>query len=48
MKWDGASGCLFVIDPRQDMFFILLEQTPSERQKIQPAVKRLIYEAMEN
>jgi CubicO group peptidase (beta-lactamase class C family) len=48
LKWDGASGCYFVIDRKQDMFFILLEQTPSERQKIQPAVKRLIYEAMEN
>ena len=33
LKWDGASGCYFVIDPRQDMFFVLLEQTPSERQK---------------
>jgi CubicO group peptidase (beta-lactamase class C family) len=48
LKWDGASGCYFVIDRKQDMFFILLEQTPSERQRIQPAVKRLIYEAMEN
>jgi len=48
IKWDGASGCLFVVDHKQDMFFVLLEQTPSERQKIQPAVKRLIYEAMEN
>ncbi len=48
LKWDGASGCLFVIDRKQDMFFILLEQTPSERQRIQPTVKRLIYEAMEN
>jgi CubicO group peptidase (beta-lactamase class C family) len=48
LKWDGASGCYFVIDRKQDMFFVLLEQTPSERQKIQPAVKRLIYEAMEN
>ena len=48
LKWDGASGCYFVIDPRQDMFFVLLEQTPSERQKIQPALKKLIYEAMEN
>jgi len=47
LKWDGASGCYFVIDRKQDMFFMLLEQTPSERQKIQPAVKRLIYEAME-
>ena len=48
LKWDGASGCYFVIDPKQDMFFILLEQTPSERQRIQAAVKKLIYEAMEN
>jgi CubicO group peptidase (beta-lactamase class C family) len=48
LKWDGASGCYFAIDPKQDMFFILLEETPSERQKIQPMVKKLIYEAMEN
>ena len=47
MKWDGASGCYFVIDRKQHMFFILLEQTPSECQKIQPMVKKLIYEAME-
>jgi CubicO group peptidase (beta-lactamase class C family) len=48
LKWDGASGCYFVIDPKQDMFFVLLEQTPSERQPIQKAIKLLIYEAMEN
>jgi CubicO group peptidase (beta-lactamase class C family) len=48
LKWDSASGCYFVIDRRQDMFFVLLEQTPSERVRIQAAVKKLIYEAMEN
>jgi len=48
LKWDGASGCYFVIDRKQDMFFVLLEQTPSERQRIQRTVKLLIYEAMEN
>jgi CubicO group peptidase (beta-lactamase class C family) len=48
LKWDGASGCYFVIDRRQDMFFILMEQTPSERGRIQATVKKLIYEAMEN
>jgi CubicO group peptidase (beta-lactamase class C family) len=48
LKWDGASGCYFVIDRKQDMFFVLLEQTPSERQRIQKAVKLLIYEALEN
>jgi CubicO group peptidase (beta-lactamase class C family) len=48
LKWDGASGCYFIIDPRQDMFFVLLEQTPSERQRIQREVKKLVYEALEN
>ena len=48
LKWDGAGGCYFVIDRRQDMFFVLLEQTPSERGRIQPEVKKLIYEALEN
>src|ERR1700744_593985 len=48
LKWDGASGCYFVVDRKQDMFFVLLEQTPSERQKIQPAVKKLIYEGLKN
>jgi CubicO group peptidase (beta-lactamase class C family) len=48
LKWDGASGCYFVIDRKQDMFFVLLEQTPTERQRIQRTVKQLIYEAMEN
>jgi CubicO group peptidase (beta-lactamase class C family) len=48
LKWDGASGCYFVVDRKQDMFFVLLEQTPSERQRIQRMLKQLIYEAMEN
>ena len=49
LKWDGATGCYFVIDSRrQDMFFVLLEQTPTERhERISVAIlKQLIYEAM--
>jgi hypothetical protein len=30
------------------MFFVLMEQTPSERGRIQATVKELIYGAMEN
>ena len=48
LKWDGASGCYFVIDRKQDMLFVLLEQTPTERQRVQRTLKQLIYEAMEN
>ena len=48
LKWDGASGCYFVVDRKQNMFFVLLEQTPTERQRIQRTLKQLIYEALEN
>jgi len=48
IKWDGASGTYFVIDPANDMFFILLENSPSERTRIQPALKRIIYDALQN
>jgi CubicO group peptidase (beta-lactamase class C family) len=48
LNWDGASGCYFVIDRKQDLFFVLLEQTPTQRQRIQRTLKQLIYEALEN
>src|SRR6478736_3196831 len=48
LKWDGASGCYMVIDRRQDMLFVLLEQTPSERQRVQRTLKQLVYESLEN
>ena len=46
IKWDGASGTYFVVDPANDMFFILLENSPSERTRIQPALKQIIYDAL--
>lgn len=48
LKWDGASGCYMVIDRKQEMMFVLLEQTPTERQRVQRTLKQLVYEAMEN
>ena len=48
LKWDGASGCYMVIDRKQDMLFVLLEQTPSERQRVQRTLKQLVYESLEN
>jgi CubicO group peptidase (beta-lactamase class C family) len=47
IKWDGASGTYFVVDPANDMFFILMENSPSERTRIQPALKRIIYDAFD-
>jgi CubicO group peptidase (beta-lactamase class C family) len=46
VRWDGAGGTFFFIDPKDDMFAILMVQTPSQRGRIQMELKTLIYEAL--
>ncbi len=45
-RWDGVAGTFFFIDPRDDLFVICMMQTPSQRGRIQTALKTLIYEAL--
>jgi CubicO group peptidase (beta-lactamase class C family) len=45
-RWDGIGGTFFFIDPKDDMFVIFMVQTPSQRGRIQLALKTLIYEAL--
>src|SRR6187399_213745 len=47
IKWDGATGAYLVIDRAQDMFFVVLQNSPSARQHVQINVKKLIYDAFE-
>jgi CubicO group peptidase (beta-lactamase class C family) len=47
-RWDGVAGTFFFIDPRDDMFVLFMVQTPSQRGRIQAALKKLIYQALEN
>jgi hypothetical protein len=37
-----------VINHKQDMFFVVLEQTPSERQHVQRTLEQIVYESLEN
>jgi CubicO group peptidase (beta-lactamase class C family) len=46
-RWDGAGGTFFFIDPKDELFVILMVQTPSQRGRIQLALKTLIYDAFE-
>jgi CubicO group peptidase (beta-lactamase class C family) len=46
-RWDGVAGTFFFIDPKDDMFAICMIQTPSQRGRIQLALKTLIYQALE-
>lgn len=45
-RWDGVGGTFFLIDPEDDLFGIFMVQTPSQRGRIQLALKTLIYQAM--
>jgi CubicO group peptidase (beta-lactamase class C family) len=45
-RWDGVGGTFFFVDPKDDMFTIVMIQTPSQRGRIQTEMKRLIYEAL--
>jgi CubicO group peptidase (beta-lactamase class C family) len=47
IKWDGATGVYIVVDRAQDMFFVLMEDSPSARIHVQVNLKKLIYDAFE-
>ena len=46
-RWDGAGGTFFFIDPKDDMFAVLMMASPSQRGRIQVELKTLIYQALE-
>jgi CubicO group peptidase (beta-lactamase class C family) len=46
VTWGGLAGTFFFIDPKDDMFAIFMVQTPSQRGRIQLALKTLIYQAL--
>jgi CubicO group peptidase (beta-lactamase class C family) len=46
-RWDGFAGTFFFIDPKDDMFAILMMQSPSQRGRIQEELKALIYRALD-
>jgi CubicO group peptidase (beta-lactamase class C family) len=45
IKWDGATGCYLVVDRTEDMFFVVMQDSPSGRQHVQVTVKKIIYDA---
>jgi CubicO group peptidase (beta-lactamase class C family) len=47
-RWDGVAGTFFWVDPKDDLFVILMAQTPSQRGRIQSGLRKLVYDAIEN
>jgi CubicO group peptidase (beta-lactamase class C family) len=48
IKWDGATGVYLVVDRAQDMFFVLMQNSPSDRMHVLVNLKKIIYGAFEN
>ena len=46
-RWDGVGGTFFFIDPMDDMFAIIMMQSPSQRGRIETELRRIVYEALE-
>jgi CubicO group peptidase (beta-lactamase class C family) len=45
--WSGMAGTFFWIDPREEMFAVLMMQGPGQRQHIRSLMRDLVYAALE-
>jgi CubicO group peptidase (beta-lactamase class C family) len=45
-RWDGVGGTFFFVDPKDDMFTLLMMQSPSQRGRIETELKALVYQAL--
>jgi CubicO group peptidase (beta-lactamase class C family) len=48
MNWSGAGGTTFWIDPKQEMFVVIMAQTVAERDVLRVTLKNLVYEAFDD
>jgi CubicO group peptidase (beta-lactamase class C family) len=46
LAWGGAAGTYFWAYPEQDMVMLFMVQTPTQRGRIQPVLKTLVYDAI--
>jgi CubicO group peptidase (beta-lactamase class C family) len=46
-KWDGATGVYIVVDRAEDMFFVVMQDSPSGRIHVNTTIKKIIYDALE-
>jgi CubicO group peptidase (beta-lactamase class C family) len=45
-NWSGAGGTTFWVDPKDDMFFVFMMQSPSQRMRYRNMLHNVIYGAM--
>src|ERR1700720_3033821 len=47
LKWDSAAGVYIVVDRAEDMFFVVMQDSPLWRMQVITSIKKIIYEAFE-
>jgi CubicO group peptidase (beta-lactamase class C family) len=47
IKWDGATGVYIVVDRAEDMFFVVMQDSPSGRMHVITTIKKIIYDSLE-
>ena len=47
IKWDSAGGVYLVLDRAEDMFFVVMQNSPSGRIHVITTIKKMIYDAFE-
>jgi len=47
IKWDSATGVYIVVDHAEDMFFVVMQDSPSGRMHVITTIKKIIYDAFE-
>ena len=46
-KWDSAAGVYIVVDRAEDMFIVVMQDSPTWRMQVITSIKKIIYEAFE-
>lgn len=46
-KWDGATGAYIVVDRSEDLFFVVMQDSPSGRMHVITTIKKIVYDALE-
>ena len=47
IKWDSAAGVYIVVDRTEDMFFVVMQDSPLWRMQVITSIKKFIYDAFE-
>jgi CubicO group peptidase (beta-lactamase class C family) len=47
IKWNGATGVYLVVDRAEDMFLVVMQDSPSGRMHVNTTIKKIVYDALE-